>query len=186
MRRAQRITTAIVTGLLLITSGLALAAEKQTQQATITANRKATYNWKTGEIEFSGGCRVEIKGEDKSVMTSERISGKFSADGNRIERITASGPVHFDITEAKDTEGRQRIITADCKGDAQFLGDSRIVKLTGGAEAVMSTIPQPPNSQPAKLTGQTIIIDMNTFDVTVEGPVHMEVEIPPTTSAPQQ
>ena len=178
MNRKPRLIPAMLAGLLLLSCACSLAAEKQTQQATITATRKATYNWKSGEVEFSGNCRVEIKGEDRSLMTSERLSGKFSADGNQIVRITASGPVHFDITGAKDAEGRQRIITADCKGDAQFLGDSRIVKLTGGAEAVMSTVPQPPNTQPAKLTGQTIILDLNTFDVTVEGPVHMEVEIP--------
>ncbi len=184
MMHRSRPLTGLISLALLGACMAALAAQTKTQQALITCDKKAVYNWKTGELVFSGNCRVEIKGEDKATMTTEQLSGKFSPDGSSVVKLTAAGPVHFDITTAPDENGVKRLITAECKGQALFMGQERQVRLTGGAEALMETLPKQPNVDPAKLTGKEIVIDLDTFDVTVEGPVFMQVDIP-SSSAPQ-
>jgi len=153
------------------------AVEKKTQNVTIKA-QKMVYNWKSDTLEFWGKCQAEVSGPDKAVMSAEKITGKFRDGGNKVGQIIAAGPVHFDITTSPDTDGLRRHITADCKGQAIYEGVKRTMTLTGGAEAFLTTVPTTARDKPATFAGETVVIDLKTFEISVEGGVHFEIEIP--------
>ena len=142
----------------------AQSGKPSVQQATITAN-KWVYNWKNKTFEFTGNVRVEVKGPDHAVMNSPKMTGKTKGGGNQIYEISAVGPVKFDITTAKDEEGVQRMIRAACAGGAVYRGGDKVVTLSGGAEAVMTTIPEDPSIQPGKMTASTLTINLDTFEI---------------------
>ncbi len=158
----------------------ASAVEKSTRNADIFSDT-FTYDWKKNVFEFIGNCRVEVKGPDRATMTAPRMTGKLGQKGAQLAQITAPGPVHFEVTTKKDADGLQRRIVAACAGQAVFEGETSTITLTGGAEAQMTTIPATPDIEPAKFTGDKLIINLKTFTVQGER-VHFEVELPPETA----
>lgn len=145
----------------------AAGVEKQTSEANITAD-KFKANVSTGVWEFTGNCRVEIKGPDAGFMTSPRVVGQFDRAGSQVTEIKAFGPVNFDVTTRKDAEGVQRRIVARCTEQAVYAGAARTITLTGNPEATMSTIPSPPEAKPATFTGRKLIITL-ADEITFEG-----------------
>jgi hypothetical protein len=177
---SRRLLIAVLVGAGFVAAGATAYAQggkPSVQQAVIDSDRYK-YNWKDNTFEFLGNCKVEIKGPDRAVMNSPKMVGK-AGKGNQISQITATGPVRFDITTAKDEEGVQRIIRAACAGSATYRGGDRIVTLSGGAEAGMTTVPEDPNIQPGKLTAGTLTINLDTFEI--EGDkFHGEMQFVPT------
>ena len=179
---------ALVITLVLAVAGLSMVAlvwaqaVKRTSQADITS-QKFTYDWKSSEFIFTGNCRVEIKGPDKATMTAPRVVGKITTKGQQVNKLTASGPVTFDFTTARDADGVQRRIVASCSGQAIYDGVANTVTLTGGAEAQMTALPAAEGQEPTKFSGTKLIVNFKSYTVEGEG-VHFEVEIPePSTEA---
>jgi len=186
MRRHAWLFAAVALACLVLTMAAFSASEKKTQNANISCEENFTYNWKTGLIVFRGDCRLEVKGPEKAILTTQRLSAKFGQGNNRVDSVTAQGPVHFDVTTEPDAEGVRRHITADCRGEATFDGKARVVKLTGGAEAVMMPVPAPPGTQPAKLSGPVIEINLATSEMNIEGSFYGEFEIPAAQPKPTE
>ncbi len=153
------------------------AAEKKAREATINSDTMV-YNWKKDTFEFTGNCRAELKGDDQASMSGAKITGKFTKGGSSVSEIIAYGPVRFDITTQPDDEGVSRHITAQCKGNGTFSAATKTIRLTGGAEAIMTTVPMDPNIEPAKFSGAEVIINLATYDLTVQGGVHLQVQLP--------
>lgn len=180
MNRRQFATVIALPLVALCMVALAAAVEKQTSEANITAD-KFKANVSTGVWEFTGNCRVEIKGPDKGFMTAPRVLGTFDRAGSQVTEIKAFGPVNFDMTTRKDAEGVQRRIVARCTDQAVYAGAARTITLTGNPEAAVSTIPSPPDAKPATFTGRKLIITLKD-EITIEGEgVKFDVEFPPET-----
>ena len=176
MRRGTWLMAATALASLLLAAAVALGAEKKTDQADIRAER-FTYHWDSNLWEFTGNCRVEIKGADQATMTAPKMTGKFTEKGTQVSEITAAGPARFDVTTQKTPDGVQRRIVAGCAGEAVYSGATRIVTLTGGAEAEMTVVPADPDAAPTKFSAERLVINLQTL--TVEGEnVHIEAEIP--------
>ena len=184
MMQRRRLAVAICLALAVGAVAIATAVEKETQEAKITAE-KLKANWGTGVWEFTGNCRAEIKGPDKGIMTAPKMTGKFDKSASRVSKITAAGPVSFDITTRKDAEGVQRKIIAKCTGEAVYEGATRTVTLTGKPEVVMTTIPSEPGVRPATFTGSKLIINLKAL--TIEGDdVDFNFEFPAATTEKEE
>lgn len=162
--------------LLSLTAMVAAQVTKKAQQADIRAE-KFVYLWQKKEFVFTGNCRVDIKGPDKATLRAPRMVGTMGASTSTISQITADGPVTIDITTAKASDGTQQHIMASCKGAATYSGATRVVTLTGSAEAVMTPLPEQPDTQPTRFTGDKLVVNFGTSEVTGEN-VHFEIEVP--------
>lgn len=190
--RKRALTMTILAVLFVTTSSLtAMAAKKTTRHAVIECEGKWTYNWDTGETEFSDNCRVEITGEDRAVMTANQISVKFAEGGFEITQMRAAGPVTLHIVTQPDDKGVSRVVDAKCHKEATFTGESRIIRLTGEAEVTMKMEPHQPGVKPAILRHcKWITVDLETQEVEAQGdvgkPLQMEADIPTQQHKPDQ
>lgn len=176
MRPKSRLLVAAVLVAVVIAAAVATAAEKKTDQADIRAD-KMVYRWDTNTWEFTGNVRVEIKGPDKALLTAPKMTGKLAQKATQITEIKAVGPVRFEVTTQKDADGIQRRIVATGTGDAVYTGTTRVIALTGGAQAEMTTLPPEPDVQPTRFQAEQLTINLKSF--TVEGEnVHIEAEVP--------
>ena len=186
MKRMVRVALAgLVVVMLLSVAIQAVAVERQTAQANIKADRFKA-NIGTGEWEFSGNCRVEIKGPDNAVMTAPRVTGRFDRSGSQVVEIRATGPVDFDVTTRRDSEGVQRRIVAKATTSAVYSAAARTITLSGSPQAAVSTIPSPPDVRPATFSGRTLVVRLDD-EVTIEGEgVVFDVELPPAEDTQQE
>ena len=164
-------------------TALAQGGKPNVQSADITSD-KCVYKWKDRTFEFTGNVRVEVLGPDHAVMTAPKMVGK-AAGNNQITELTATGPVKFDITTAKDDQGVQRIISAASAGGAVYHGGSKLITMIGGAEAVMTTNPADPDVEPAKFTATTLNISLQDFAMSGEGFHAVMQFVPGETKKPQ-
>lgn len=155
------------------------ADKKPTRHATITCDGEATYNWKTGETEFTDNCRLEIRANETAEMTADHITAVFNGEGFEIKQMEATGGVEFNIRTKADESGVRRVIDASCTDRAVFTGETQTMKLIGNAKASMKTEPKQAGGQPGKLDARQIIINLRTGDISAIGPgVHLEADIP--------
>lgn len=175
----------LVVGLLVAlgVAGAQTPKPKRTLQPASVDADKGTYDWQKHQWTFTGNCVVRIEGPDKATMEAPSMTGKTGSNANEISEIIASGPVSFTVVTRKDDQGNQRLIKAGCKGNGVYSGAQRVVTLTGGAEAVMTMIPQDPEAQPTKFTGNSLTINLE--DNTVGGDhVHIEMQVPAESVGP--
>lgn len=166
-------------GLLTLLSA-AMAAEKQARDATLSAD-KLKFNLKTRALELTGNCRVTIKGDEQATMVAPKITAELDAKTGQLAAVNAAGPVKFIITTKKDAAGVQRKVDAEARGGATYAGGKRIVTLTGGATATITTIPTEAGIEPTRLTGKTLILNIDTMEVEGE-----EVEVDAQIPAPEE
>lgn len=175
---ARRYGAGLILAAVLLSLTVMVAAQvtKKAQQADIRAD-KFVYHLQKKEFVFTGNCRVDVKGPDKATLRAPRMVGTMGAGTSQISQITAEGPVTIEITTAKASDGTQQHIMASCKGTATYSGATRVVTLAGGAEAVMTTLPEQPDQQPTRFTGDKLVVNFGSSEITGEN-VHFEVEVP--------
>jgi len=177
VRQKRFAPVALLLCLLLAMAAVAADRVQKSAQSADVFSDKFIYKWDKNLFEFTGNCRVEIKGPDSATMVAPKMTGKLAGNSNQITEITAIGPVKFDILTKKDEQGVQRMIKAGCAGEAVYTGGTKVVTLGGGAEAVMTTIPQDPDMQPAMFTGNKLVINLTDFTITGDN-VHIEMQVP--------
>src|SRR6056297_3306629 len=108
-------------------------------------------------------------------MTAPRMTIKFNGDHDRINSLDATGPVHFVVTTAADSNGVRRKITASANGGATYSEQTQQVRLTGGASADLKTLGA--GAEAVHFEGNSITANLNTSRLRVDN-AHLKIETP--------
>ena len=174
----------------LVLAGVALGAllcavavgqqAKKTKTAEIRAETMV-YNWNLGTFEFMSNCHLTITGVYNADMTAPKMTAKLAKKGDKVERLTAAGPVHFVVLTQPDANNVRHKIVASSQGDATYEEASQTVVMNVGAVADVVTLPETADSESAHFEGDRITADLAKNTINVDK-AHLKV----TTPAEQQ
>jgi len=179
LRRYTRKQWLILAG---VAAGALLCAVAVGQQAkkTKTAEIKAetmVYNWNLGTFEFVSNCRLNITGPYTAEMTAPKMTAKLSKKADKVERLTAAGPVHFEVTTQPDANNVRHKIVASSQGSATYEEASQTVVMNDGAVADVVTLPETSDSESAHFEGDRITADLQKNTISVDK-AHLKVTTP--------
>jgi len=178
LNRRTRVFAAVaaIVGLSACAVGLAQQVKK-TRSAEIRA-ATMTYDWGVNTFEFAGDCHLQISGAYEATMTGPKMVARLNKKGDRVEHLTAAGPVHFEVVTQKDANGVRRKIVASSQGEATYEEATQTVALQGGAIADVTTLPATPDAESAHFEGDRIVADLKANTMKVDKP-HMTVTTTP-------
>ena len=165
MKRSS-ITAALVAATVLATVAAAQQQTRRTETGTVTAD-DIVYDFANNDFKATGNVSVQIEGRHNAKMRAPALSMDLSDSLNRILKLVASGPVHFEVLTAADSKGLRRKIIASCSQRATYDADSETVVLSGDALADVTTLPEG-NVEAAHFTGESITVDLHNSTLSVK------------------
>ena len=171
----------------LILAGVALGAllcavavgqqAKRTKTAKITAETMV-YDWNLGTFEFVSNCHLTITGAYTADMTAPKMTAKLAKKGDKVERLTAAGPVHFVVVTQPDANKVSHKIVASSQGAATYEEALQTVVMNDGAVADVVTLPETADSESAHFEGDRITANLEKNTISVDK-AHLKVTTTP-------
>lgn len=158
--------------MLLILCGLATATMAVSQQVKKfrtgqIESKTLEIDWANNVWEFSGGTKLVISGDVSANMTAPSMVVRVGK-GNRLNTVTAKGPVTFTVYTKPDANGQRRKIVASANDQATYSEDTQTIKLIGGAVADMMPAEGGTSAEAIHFTGKTISANLRTSRLTVD------------------
>jgi lipopolysaccharide export system protein LptA len=131
-----------------------------------------TYDWKVSTFDFVGNCKLTMTGLYDGWMTCPKMTAKLGKGGNRVNTVTAAGPVHFEFTAPPDEQKIRHRVIADSQGSATFedSGNNPKVIMNGGAVADVAALTDKgevrADAEAAHFAGDSVVVDLKTENVT--------------------
>lgn len=174
-RQQLLILASVALGALLCAVAVGQQARK-TKSATITAETMV-YNWNLSTFEFSSNCHLTITGAYSADMTAPKMTAKLSKKGDKVESLTAAGPVHFVVITQPDANKVSHKIVASSQGSATYREDTQTVVMNDGAVADVVTVPESKDTESAHFEGDRITADLAKNTINVDK-AHLNVTTP--------
>jgi hypothetical protein len=154
---------------------------KKTKTAEIRAETML-YHWDTGTFEFVSNCHLVIKGAYNADMTAPKMTAKLSKKGDKVESLTAQGPVHFEVLTQPDASKVCHKIVASSQGSATYTENTQTVVMNDGAVADVASVKEDgtaiKDAESAHFEGDRITADLAKNTINVDK-AHLKVTTEP-------
>lgn len=166
-----------------------MASAQQTRKignvATVSA-KTMELDWSAGSnvIDFSGNVKVTLTGQRNAQMTAAAVRVVLTKKLDDLVSLQATGPVVFSSV-ARFRQGGARQLTCRASGGAQYTGEGKLLRLTGGATASLKPAEDaggtalqmdlPAWAQTLDVAAQTITAHLATDVIELAGGVEVDV-----------